>query len=279
MRGTFIHIVLLAVTLSSQAACTSILPGELKPGRITSPGQTNCYTFTANSGDVVTLMLNITNGPGQFPVLQLHEPDGTWILSDNDNSIRALVQGLRLTKSGTYTVSVRDDQGTESFDYLLTFINFNVDNVIEPGDGNGLNETIVAGQRTEGVITFGDLDRFTFTGQSNEVVAVALSITSGSGRSPVLRVYQAGGSLISILAYPFGIPLATPDGGYLPIVYLGRDGTYSLVVSDDTFTESFRYALTFVKVYGSNATNATELGEGDWLRAQRDHQSRAAAVL
>src|SRR5438874_2624403 len=138
---------LLAFGFSATAAATNTLnPGQILGGSITGPEQTNFYSFTASSNDVIYLTLLKTNGPGNYPYFYLYDPAGEILPEPGYNSFEANWGG-RLTKSGTYTVGIIDNELNESFDYLLSLTVIGADNLREPGDGA---LAIVPGQITSG---------------------------------------------------------------------------------------------------------------------------------
>src|SRR4051812_31466322 len=81
LRGRLLLLLFVFVTQSviflrpCFAATNSIAPGQILSGSITSPSQTNFYSFTASSNDVVSIGLVLTNGAGN-PRLTLYDPAG-----------------------------------------------------------------------------------------------------------------------------------------------------------------------------------------------------------
>ena len=63
--------------------------GEIKSGGIAAPAQTNFYTFTASSNDVIYLALLRTNG-GTFPAFYLYDPDGIAVLGNYTSDFATL---------------------------------------------------------------------------------------------------------------------------------------------------------------------------------------------
>jgi len=186
---------------------------------------------------VVNFALVITNGPGQYPVLQLYDPDNVLIFSDNDNYYRAYVEGLRLTKSGTYSLLVRDDTVTESFGYVLNFIKAPGPNATDDGDGNWI---LAPGEVRSGNIASGDLDAFGFTAVAGDSITVAVRKTSGLGTYPVLQVYAPDGTVIPAVT--------TAASGRLQIGCMASEtGDYVIVVRDDTVSEAFAYELSLLQ--------------------------------
>src|SRR5438093_1586646 len=142
------------------ATTNAMSPGQILAGSITAPLQTNFYTFTANSNDVISTVLLRTNGTGSG-YFYLYDPMGNQVYAAAGDGVRAHVPGTRLTKAGSYTLVVIDSSLTFSYDYLLSFSQVAGGvNQREPGDGA---EAIVPGQITSGHIGPADMDTFTFT--------------------------------------------------------------------------------------------------------------------
>src|SRR5438445_169214 len=104
---------------SLRAATNTIAPGEIRAGSITLPGQTNFYTFTASSNDVVSFALVRTNGTGGTD-LYLYDPQGNQVASSLGDGLRVYYPELHLTESGTYIFAVLSSGLTGTYDYLLS---------------------------------------------------------------------------------------------------------------------------------------------------------------
>ena len=79
---------------------------------------------------------------------------------------------MRLNETGTYTLVVVDGGLDQEYDYMLSLTKVAAGvNIREAGDGP---EAIVPGQVTSGHIGLLDMDTFTFSGTSNDVITVAL---------------------------------------------------------------------------------------------------------
>ena len=228
----------------------SISYGEIPSGSITNIAQTNFYAFTATSNDVVDITLVRTNGTG-VPYFYLFDPDGNLVLGDNYNSYLAYVTGLRLTNTGTYTAEVVEKNLTLTFKYLLnlTAIAGGV-NLREAGDGG---EAIVPGTNTSGHLSAADMDTYTFTASSNDVVDITLVRTNGTG-APYFALYGPDAALVlannynSYLAYTAGLRLT-------------KTGSYTLVLYATDNISAYDYALNLTAIAGG--VNLREAGDGD----------------
>src|SRR5947199_207535 len=100
--------------------------------------------------------------------------------------------GLRLTQKGNYTIQVTDcDVFNTTFDYLLSLTKLACGvNQREVADGP---EAITFGQITRGTICLGDIDTYGFAGSSNDVIAVGLVKTNGTG-NPTMRIWDPTGN-------------------------------------------------------------------------------------
>ena len=95
-----------------------------------------------------------------------------------------------------------------------------------------------------------DMDTYCFTGASNDLVNLSLMITNGSAFNPYVQVYGPD------KVFLFTLPIQSgAQWGYAEGWRLAKSGTYTLVVRDDTLSESFGYCLNLIKAPGPNATD------------------------
>ncbi|MEK7677815.1 MAG: hypothetical protein AAB676_18455, partial [Verrucomicrobiota bacterium] len=159
----------LAVTLPlAAAAATSITPGETKTGSITSVGQTDSYTFSANAGDTVTVLMGRSGGSLYYPQVELHAPDGTVVTSATAYQ-SATIQARRLNQAGTYLIVCRDSGGVNTGGYGVSLIKNPGPNVGDPEGG-----VILPGETKTGTITVGDLDAYAFVANAGDTVTVLM---------------------------------------------------------------------------------------------------------
>ncbi len=113
-----IFMVCCLTTLAKAADMGPILSAETRCGSLTSPSQTDAYTFTGNAGNTVVIQMNAPTF-SFYSVIDLYAPDG--IL---ENSVvgynTALLQNYQLLQSGLYTVVVRENGGDVTSDYNLS---------------------------------------------------------------------------------------------------------------------------------------------------------------
>ena len=96
--------------------------GGLVQDTVVSMTQMRAYQFVGDSGDVVILRMNRTSG-GLNPYLELFGSDGGRVLTAVPELWpydQAQINDLKLTKSGTYTLLVSDDNGNETGAYTLS---------------------------------------------------------------------------------------------------------------------------------------------------------------
>ena len=170
----------------------AITYGEVQRGRLTGPTQTNFYTFTGTSGEVISLAVLRTNAIGDAFIF-LYDPVGELVLVGNGNSglsQLAYFHGVHLNETGVYTLLVVDGGLDQAYDYLLSLTRVvGGGNLREAGDGA---EAIAPGQITSGHLGLLDMDTFTFSAASNDVITVALLRTNVIGDA-YLYLYDPAG--------------------------------------------------------------------------------------
>jgi uncharacterized repeat protein (TIGR01451 family) len=122
------------------ANCGTIDPGEYTTGRI-EPGEIDSYAFTASAGDSITILASQIGDQydERFePRVELHAPDGT-VLAVNSGSDSATIQSVKGPQSGTYLITVRDQDGLDAWDYGLSLFAPFID--VTPGDLNEVSST------------------------------------------------------------------------------------------------------------------------------------------
>jgi hypothetical protein len=121
-----LFIICLSATLLGQVAyadCNAILPGEYKTECI-GPGESHCYSFWANAGDYVTVLMGeVGYAPSFAPEVELHTPDGNVVTSWGDAS--ATILSERVGTSGTCIAVARDHWGHYSCGYGLSMSRVN----------------------------------------------------------------------------------------------------------------------------------------------------------
>lgn len=230
--------------------------GELSNGgtvtNTLSLGDLDSYTFYGETGETVWLSMTDLNRddpnlPGDLdPGVALYDPNGTLVQSTYDTQVARLVRTLPL--NGDYTVVTYDStanvSGNDAGPYELRFAKV-------PGAYE--NGGLVNGGTTSETISLGDLDIYTFYGETGNTVW--LSMTDLNGDDPNLP-----GNLDP------GVALYDPNGTEVHSTYgeqIGRmarvlplNGTYTVVVYDSTANVSGNdagpYELRFALAPGAS---------------------------
>jgi hypothetical protein len=240
--------------------------GQILGGSILTPLQANYYTFTGTSNDVITVALLRTNGTGAT-YLYLYDPLGNLVFEGEGTGYASLayIAGARLTKTGSYTFVVIESGLTLSYDYQLSLTKVAGGvNLREAGDGA---EAIVPGQITSGHISPADMDTYTFTGTSNDVITVTLLRTNGTGDTFLYLYDPLGDAVFS------GAGTGNAGVAYFAGVRLTKTGSYTFVVVAGGLDLSYDYNLCTIKNPGPNFP---EPGEGVEVIAPED--MRAARI-
>jgi hypothetical protein len=222
-----------SMLVASAATTNAISAGQIVPGSITAARQTNFYSFTASSNDVIYLTLLTTNGPGTFPWFYLYNPDGIFLGNPSANSFEANWAG-RLDQSGSYVVAVIDGGINDSFGYSLCMVKVPGPNLTDAGEG----AYILSPTETRSAhLSPGDLDAFEIKAIAGDTLSVALLRTTGPGRNPVLRIFGPDGNLISTVSGPAVARVRLPC--------VDQTGAYTVVIHDDGYNEAYDYRLSF----------------------------------
>jgi len=243
---SFLSICLVA-SLCPAAWATSLTLGQTSTGTISSPAQTDRYTFAGNSGDeaVFTVYAN-----GYSPTIQLIGVDGTILGSaqgGNCNSIYTTTEmgPLQLPSSGTYTVLVSACNSTSTGSYTL----------FAQRTDNAVGVTAATFGLTEGgtIAAATQSNAYTFNANANDVLKFTME---ASGYSPKLRLYNPDGTYIT-----------TAQGGNCNSIYttteisaiqVSQTGAYTVLTGacDDIRTGN---DVLFVQQVSGNPGNANAL--------------------
>ena len=183
---------------SAGADCpSSISFGGTVKCSISSPGELDVYTFTAEANDVVLLRMS-TSVFGMDPELELIQDgapvvdptDGPCAASDFANTSSgalAQVSACRLPSSGTFIIVVGDVDGNETGDYGLYVQRLN-----NPGNA----AAVAYGQTiTASISALAEMDTYTFSGSAGAVARIRMS-TNVFGMDPEFGLYGPDGALV-----------------------------------------------------------------------------------
>ena len=189
-------------------AQTAIDCGQTLSASVGVAGERDSYTFTASANDGITIRARKTLG-SLTPYLELYNPSGRLITSAANKINRIL------TVAGTYTVVVRDQNNTNTGDYLLYW--------------QRMNNPCGATATTCGQVLAGSIGTaidpppwraYTFTAAANDAVSIRSVRTSAGSLTPLMELYGPTGSFIT-----------SNYNGLLDRV-LTTAGTYTILMSD-----------------------------------------------
>ncbi len=165
-------------------AQTPIDCGQTLSGSISTAGQRNSYTFSASANDGITIRARKTSGT-LTPYIELYSPGGALITGAANQVDRIL------TETGTYRIDIRDQNNTNTGNYLLFWQRMN----------NPCNATsITCGQVLTGSIgTSTDpppWKAYTFTGTAGDAISIRSLKTSGGTFIAYYELYGPNGAYI-----------------------------------------------------------------------------------
>ncbi len=201
---------LLLGPLVSQAQ--NIACGQTITNTINSPGQTNTYTFDANAGEVVEILVL---GQPLNAAADVYDPAGGRIGGATNN----FTGPISLTSTGTYTIRVHanDSVSTGACGISLSFLTGRCGAALLSGP-----------PATNALTSFAEMDSYTFTGNAGETVVI-----NAAGNNFTAAAFVAGPN--GAIAANWVNGTATLDlastGTYTVVVYsfyAAGTGTYSL---------------------------------------------------
>jgi Ca2+-binding RTX toxin-like protein len=200
--------------------------GELpNGGRVSSNielGDLDSYTFTANAGDTVYLRVSDTEttefiSSNFTPFIALFDPDGDLVDSDW-GALVGHIDGQALSKSGTYTVVVRDNSSGDD-----NIGDYDVYYAKAPGASD--DGCIANNQGRDGYIELGDLDSYTFDASAGINTVITITDLDVSSFTPHIALFDAGGTLIDS---DWDSLTAEID------INLTNGGTFTIIVRDNS---------------------------------------------
>ncbi len=219
-------------TENPSGAASLVFGAPPQTGMISSAGQSNSYTFSANANDVIDLTMAATSGKLN-PKIRLYNPDGTLLSSANPgfcDGSNIELNAVQASASGTYTVLVGDCGDTNTGNYLIYAQRTN-----NPAGAAGLP----FGQTQAGTIgSATQSSTYTFSGNTNDMVDFTMATTSGN-LNPKIRLYSADGMLLSSANPGFC------DGSSIELntVQLPAGGSYTVLVGDCNDTNTGNYSI------------------------------------
>jgi hypothetical protein len=236
MRSLRLHLFVLGCILVSLPSCSwaaACLPfGETQTGTITSAGQSNSCTFSANANDVVDFTMATTSGI-LSPEIQVYNPSGQVIASASNGFCEGSTIELNtvtLLLSATYTVVVSDCSGANTGNYAL---------YMQKTDNPPRASNLPLGQTKAGDVTSAaQSNTYTFSANASDVIDLTMVATSGS-LSPKIRLYSPTGQLVGSANNGFC------EGSTIELnaVTLPATGTYAVLVGDCPDTNTGNYDI------------------------------------
>ena len=188
--------------------------GQTIPATISNPAEVDAYSFNANAGDVILVMLSADAGLN--PEIQLHLLDDTWEASvSGSGPDTVLLETEALPANGTYSLTVSDSEGTGTGDYWLF-----VQRVNSPG---GATQISFGETQSTSIQSVHEVDTYTFDALAGDVVLIQMS--PDQGLDPEIWIYGPDGSMLDGFSRVAPYPV---DETY----ELSSPGTYTLLAFD-----------------------------------------------
>ncbi len=209
--------------------------GVTKSGTII-PGDLDVYTFSAITGDAVTINLARTT---QFykPEVDIFAPNGALVYDGPATGIEGYDLLLNtFTQNGTYTVVVKSSDAASPGGYNLSYVKVSATHTLTPDEGQ-----LTSGVTKFGTIFEGDVDVYLFQATVGSAVTLNLSRTTAF-YSPEVDIFAPNGALV------YDGPV---DGAVSFDILLNsftQTGTYTVVVKDSKGTVFGDYNLTYVQI-------------------------------
>jgi hypothetical protein len=233
---------LLAANAQAQGALTN---GAEHAGTIASPGQVDTWTFSANTGDDLTLLIGEVEPTSGFnPWIRLFAPDAS-ALANSSGAVAAQINNLTATQTGTYTVLVsavfNAPNGTGG--YVLRLARVPGTFTVSPGDQGG---ALTNGANHTGEIVIGDIDVWMFSAAANDNITLSIGKVEPSvGFTLWIRLVGPTGTLITNSS---GVSAAQINNFVAP-----QAGMYTVLVSAvfNAPAGTGGYRLTLARVPGT----------------------------
>jgi uncharacterized repeat protein (TIGR01451 family) len=171
-------------------ASFSIQPRETKRGNIASAGQMDVYSFTANAGDTVNILMEEEGAdPLNYfaPHVELRAPDGS-VVKALSGDTSASIQGQKVNQTGTCFIVCRDRKGAGTLSHGA----YRVSLMVVPGDpGPDLHLAI----NHTGTFTAGTNARYTLAVTNRSTAATTGRIRLADTLPAGLTFVSGGGGL------------------------------------------------------------------------------------
>ncbi len=203
------------------------------------------YTFTAETGDVVTFWVGEQDSSLE-PRVKLYAPSGTRIFSATGETEPAVEGLVTLQESGAFLLTV-EDSGYDGGDFSLFIQRVNQPSLTSP---------LTSGEIATATLHLGtEMKTYTFEGRSGAFFLLRATLAEGTG-GPLFRLFAPDGQPVDA---------GSTDGSTVESTQpLPADGRYTLLIGDQLRSLETR-AIAFRVVQGEEG--ASPLQYGDTLTA------------
>ncbi len=247
MNKTTLHLVGILLIFSASVCADEIKPGEYKTGCLRQ-GESKSYTFDADAGDVVTILIGDVNDPfprsaasGFWPRVELIEPNGvrTWEWGYDSAEINT----KEIAESGTYLIIASEHKGTVAGCYGLSMVKNPGTYVNDPEDDP---VPILPDDYKSGYIAEGDLDGYAFYANAGDVVTILMSdindpfpVSMASGFWPQVELIEPDGTRTMSWGY---------DAAEINAKVINTSGTCLIIAREHKGNIACQYGLTMQRL-------------------------------
>jgi cysteine-rich repeat protein len=240
---------LLSLVVFDARAQTPLACGADSVATIAVNGEVDTYSFSGVAGEVVAIAVGESIADNLFePCWQLFAPGGAPVNSPScapgGVSGGTPAQVITLPLTGTYTISVSEQQGTRTGSYEINWHGLSTSNSC--GEATPFCGDI-AGAASPG----GDIDTYAFDGTAGQIVAIAVGeVLMDNAFEPCWQLYGPTGAVNALTCAPGGVTAGT----IAQTISLPATGRYTITVSEAT--ADFRTGTYQLNVHGLSSTNA-----------------------
>ncbi len=165
-------------------------------GNLTRPGLFNRFPFEGEAGEIVSIGVRPAVGSTFLPKIEVVNPLGeiiaTATAADSNADGDALLTGLRIDITGSYSIFVTAQDGESTGEYIISY-----------GRGTTYEDVIrgepIAGRVNNGaVVRRGLRDVWEVVLREGDVISAQARALTGSGLDPVLTLVAPDGELLAI---------------------------------------------------------------------------------
>jgi len=196
----------------------SIGCGERVTGDISVTGDSDVFTFFADAGESLALVLEQPAGSTLVPMAELFAPDGSFLLRANGPPYpTAPIVSGPLPQSGVYSIKLTDFAEGEALDqtgaYALTLVSNRL-------DGSACGPLLSCGGTVSNNAAAGDVELFRFAARSGDAVRLQAAGTAAPSLALLAPDYS-----------PLSQAAALPQTGvYTVVASAGASGSYRLTL-------------------------------------------------